>query len=194
MQDRAIVEEPIGTQLYFAGEALNPIYQSSVHAACESGLRASAVVLEAAPAKVGIIGAGMAGLTAASALTRAGGEVTVWEARDRIGGRLHTELNPKYMDEVFPDRGTGYEGGDILLPNGYSQIFEALEGEYTVALSHPVARVAIGADGVEMEREGGQVESFDAVLVTVPLGVLRRAASTSFRRSPPRNKLRSALA
>jgi len=48
--------------------------------------------------------------------------------------------------------------------------------EMVVAWSHPVTRVAIGAGGVEMEREGGQVESFDAVLVTVPLGVLKEGS------------------
>jgi monoamine oxidase len=37
-----------------------------------------------------VVGAGIAGLTVANALTHAGVEVVVLEARDRIGGRLHT--------------------------------------------------------------------------------------------------------
>jgi monoamine oxidase len=41
--------------------------------------------------KVIVVGAGMAGLTAASALAWEGAEVTVLEARDRIGGRIFTD-------------------------------------------------------------------------------------------------------
>jgi polyamine oxidase len=40
--------------------------------------------------RVVVVGAGISGLTIASALTRAGVECVVLEARDRIGGRLHT--------------------------------------------------------------------------------------------------------
>lgn len=43
-----------------------------------------------APERVLVIGAGMAGLTAARELRRAGRQVIVLEARQRIGGRIHT--------------------------------------------------------------------------------------------------------
>ncbi len=42
------------------------------------------------PKRVIIIGAGMAGLAAANALTAAGVDCIILEARDRIGGRIHT--------------------------------------------------------------------------------------------------------
>jgi renalase len=40
-----------------------------------------------------VIGAGLAGLTAAQDLFVAGGKVVVLEARDRIGGRIQTDRN-----------------------------------------------------------------------------------------------------
>ncbi len=40
--------------------------------------------------RVVVVGAGVAGLTVANALTHAGVECVVLEARDRVGGRLHT--------------------------------------------------------------------------------------------------------
>ena len=40
--------------------------------------------------RVVVVGAGIAGLTVANALAHGGVECVVVEARDRIGGRLHT--------------------------------------------------------------------------------------------------------
>ena len=41
-----------------------------------------------------VLGAGMAGLTAAHSLHRAGLDVIVLEARERVGGRIHTLADP----------------------------------------------------------------------------------------------------
>jgi monoamine oxidase len=46
------------------------------------------------PADILVLGAGIAGLAAAERLAAAGRRVTVLEARDRVGGRIHTTHDP----------------------------------------------------------------------------------------------------
>lgn len=63
---------------------------------------------------VAVIGAGLAGLTAATELVEGGADVTVFEARDRVGGRLWTEPITVNGEEVLIER-----GGEFFL-HGYS--------------------------------------------------------------------------
>lgn len=60
--------------------------------------------------KVAIIGAGSAAMSAARELMRCGCDVTIYEASDRIGGRLYTEPNPNGEDQ------TGIELGAMRMP------------------------------------------------------------------------------
>ena len=58
--------------------------------------------------KVVVIGAGLAGLAAARELDQLGADVTVLEARDRVGGRVWT------IREGFKDRQHAEAGGDLI--------------------------------------------------------------------------------
>ena len=88
--DRRQLAAPVAGRLFFAGEACHPDYNSTVHAACESGLLVAAAVARTASQTIAVIGAGISGLAAAQALAKAGRTVTIFEARDRIGGRMWT--------------------------------------------------------------------------------------------------------
>ncbi len=75
-----------------------------------------------APRRVVVVGAGFAGLTAALDLRDAGWEVVVLEARDRVGGRVHT------LSEPFSD-GLHAEGGGESIDDDHDRI-QALVARY----------------------------------------------------------------
>src|SRR5215203_958979 len=60
--------------------------------------------LAARPKKVIVIGAGLAGLSAAYELVQLGHDVTVLEARTRPGGRVHTLRSP-FADGLYAEAG-----------------------------------------------------------------------------------------
>ena len=78
------------------------------------------------PAHVAVVGAGAAGLMAASELARAGRQVTILEARDRIGGRIHP----------LPEAEFGYraEGGAEFV-HGAAPVTRALMREAGLSLA-----------------------------------------------------------
>ena len=58
------------------------------------------------PMRVLVVGAGLAGLTAAHRLQQGGADVTVFEARERVGGRV--------LSHVFDDGAVGELGGEWI--------------------------------------------------------------------------------
>ncbi|MGW8484108.1 flavin monoamine oxidase family protein [Microbacterium sp. NPDC055903] len=98
-----------------------------------------------------VIGAGIAGVTAARALSDAGQRVVVLEARDRIGGRMHTDRTAG-----FPvDRGASWIHG----------IQDAAIWELVQALGIPTLEYTVGtfqAGGRPMEYFAGDGRRMDA--------------------------------
>ncbi len=66
--------------------------------------RAGAAQVKARPKKILVVGAGLAGLSAAYELTRAGHDVTVLEAQTRPGGRVQTLRDP-FPDGLYAEAG-----------------------------------------------------------------------------------------
>ncbi|MFW5660873.1 MAG: FAD-dependent oxidoreductase, partial [Oceanicaulis sp.] len=245
--DRLVLAAPVEDRLFFAGEATEPDKPSTVHGAVMSGRRAAQEIAATPARTVAVIGAGAAGLAAAQALSGAGRAVTVLEARDRIGGRVHTDRslgvpldlgaswihgldgNPvtalarqagadlvttswdririydaagrrrRYLltPQAFRDT-LNYElafaadtealhpsmrsftdafpGEEAVFPGGYDQVFAALGGDYAVRLGAEAEAVDWSESGAEIELAGGEIVQADAVLVTLPLGVLKDGA------------------
>ncbi|MEL7090619.1 MAG: FAD-dependent oxidoreductase [Pseudomonadota bacterium] len=247
-RDHVALGAPVGDRLFFAGEATHPTYNSTVHAAYESGLLAAEAIAATRPQTIGIIGAGMSGLAAADALVRQGFDVTVLEGRDRVGGRILTDTslgaaldlgaswihgiedNPlaalaerlrvttretsdsyvmrggdgqRMADDATPDwlddvvsiehsagaarrdinmraywRDDDYGGAEVVFPAGYAQLFDAFSSQIRIELGQAVARVRYTDAQVDLDIRDGSSRRFDAVIVTVPLGVLKGDAFT----------------
>ncbi|MEM8890623.1 MAG: FAD-dependent oxidoreductase [Bacteroidota bacterium] len=253
IKDVKIAAAPIGDTLFFAGEAMHTQYQSTVHAAYETGVENAKAILAAGKKTVAIVGAGAAGLAAARELHEAGVNLKIYEGRDRIGGRVWsydtgdlnldlggafvigkegnpmTELlnqskaefvefplrnmnnnvvlngdgnemmsflQPFYTTNITLDNGFGtnffanlnllhfisqnpdsyfgpYTGADYLLPKGYRQALEPLQTGYDIQLNSTVEKITYNDKEAQITLSNGETGNFEAVLLTVPLGVLQ---------------------
>ena len=91
-ETRSLLARPVGDRVFFAGEATDADEPGTMRGAIRSGARAADEVEDLAETgeRIAVIGAGLAGATVAARLAAAEMQVTVFEARDRIGGRIHS--------------------------------------------------------------------------------------------------------
>lgn len=92
----------VGDRIVLAGEYTSTTHPATVHGAYRSGMAAAERLLDrgSRPRSVVVIGAGLAGLAAANQIAAAGITVTVLEARDRVGGRVHTDSSLGFPTEM----------------------------------------------------------------------------------------------
>ncbi|WP_135100753.1 MULTISPECIES: flavin monoamine oxidase family protein [unclassified Cryobacterium] len=97
-EQRTALAQPVLDRVFFAGEATSTGAPGTVQGGRDSGLRAAReIIAAAAPGeRIAVIGAGIAGLSAARILKDAGFDVVLVEARDRIGGRIDTVSDKKW--------------------------------------------------------------------------------------------------
>ncbi|PWB96544.1 flavin monoamine oxidase family protein [Salinibacterium hongtaonis] len=90
--DREILRRPIDDRLFFAGEHTAETAPATVQGARASGRSVAFDVMSIAEPgeRIAIVGAGIAGATAARILVDSGYDVVVIEGRDRLGGRVST--------------------------------------------------------------------------------------------------------
>jgi len=85
-------ELTLDDRIVLAGEYASLSAPATTNGALESGQHAASRLLaNAEPRRVVVVGAGIAGAAAAARLRAAGVQAVVVEARDRIGGRIHTD-------------------------------------------------------------------------------------------------------
>ncbi|GAA1515274.1 monoamine oxidase [Agromyces terreus] len=118
-----------------------------------------------------VIGAGVAGLTAARLLTRAGRSVVVLEARDRIGGRVWTDRSDGEATDLGASWIHGITGSPVAAA---AEAFGMPTAEFTVGGYQPDSRpiAYYGPDGDRLpdaaaRRFADDVRAVDAELLGV---------------------------
>jgi len=91
-EHRETLAQPLLDRVFFAGEATSADAPGTLIGARASGSRVAAEVINTAQRteRIAVIGAGLAGAEAARTLDTYGFDVVVVEARDRVGGRIHS--------------------------------------------------------------------------------------------------------
>jgi monoamine oxidase len=148
--DREALRRPVDDRVFFAGEATARTSPGTLGGARASGFDVARAVAEVAEPgeRIAVVGAGMAGATAARSLAGLGYDVVVVEARDRVGGRV-----------------ASYTGGDWPFPVQLGAA--SLDGDAATAL---VAALALGrvdtvplGDVLEARSSGGQTTTLGGV-------------------------------
>lgn len=115
-----------------------------------------------------VVGAGVSGLSAARALASQGQKVVVLEARDRIGGRLHTERLDGRVTDLGASWIHGIDGGPL---HNLTRSFGMADVEFTVGSYQPGGRpiAYYGPDGARLSDAAAEQFIADAARVEVRL-------------------------
>ncbi|MGV9713628.1 flavin monoamine oxidase family protein [Gordonia sp. NPDC003424] len=124
-----------------------------------------------------VVGAGIAGLTAARLLARNGQRVLVLEARDRVGGRVHTDCSGGRITDLGASWIHGIDSAPL---HEVTRAFGMRDIEFTVGSYQPAGRpiAYYGPDGERLAPAA--VATFAADLHTVDEALARTVAA-----SPP---------
>lgn len=90
------------------------------------------------------------------------------------------------------DEDDAFDGADVILPDGYDRILPPVADGLDIRLSSPVDGIALADNGATV-RTGGDAIPADAVVCSVPLGVLK-AGGIAFEPALPRGHRESVRA
>jgi monoamine oxidase len=166
---------PVGDRLVFAGEATSTAAPGTLDGARRSGLRAATDVAGLAEPgeRIAVIGAGMAGLTAARRLADDGYEVLVIEARDRIGGRVESVADDALGGTV--ELGTWFVPNDDDLLAALAAASVTTTSVGGAAVVHrvdgtPIVPSPVGVEALVQARAWAQGQPHDVPVATALLG------------------------
>ncbi|MEM8862358.1 MAG: NAD(P)/FAD-dependent oxidoreductase, partial [Chloroflexota bacterium] len=105
----------------------------------------------------------------------------VVQDRQHLDHVLNSALEQEWSGSVSQlsaqniEDGTGFGGEDVIFPEGYGSIPEYLAERLDIQLNQTVTKISYSSAGVTVETEGGSFTA-DRVIVTLPLGILKKEA------------------
>ena len=127
--------------------------------------------------KVAVIGAGAAGMTTARELLRCGFDVTIFEASDRIGGRLYTIPNPNGDSQAGMEMGAmrmpffAQPGANNSILGYYLNAEAGINGNSAILTPFPNPGAADGGTGIYINGGyGPNLEEDKPTLISWPKG------------------------
>lgn len=117
-------------------------------------------------------------------------DYTDWVVRDDAGRIVEPSDRPRsFLDVVtieheyaadvewlhpdYDEEGRDLKGGDVLFPNGFVEVLESLLGGFEIDLGVAVERIETTGAGAAVVTVDGVRRHADAVVITLPLGVLK---------------------
>lgn len=168
--DRATLRETVGDRVVFAGEAVASEHPGTLQGALESGTSAAERVRAIADdgERIAVIGAGLAGATAARALADAGFDVVVLEGRDRVGGRILTreESGWPFPVELGSPTVSGADIDDALLASDVDTLSLAGDSEVRTASGEVDPPSTVGPDAVSAAVAWARAQPADVSLAS----------------------------
>lgn len=168
--DRATLRETVGDRVVFAGEAVASEHPGTLQGALESGTSAAERVRAIADdgERIAVIGAGLAGATAARALADAGFDVIVLEGRDRVGGRILTreESGWPFPVELGSPTVSGPDLDDALLASGVDTLSLASDSEVRTGSGDIDPPSTVGPDAVATAVAWARAQAADVSLAS----------------------------
>ncbi len=127
--------------------------------------------------------------------------------RRRDGRRINDSEAPPWLEDVVSVQhsagasiekinrlaylaSSDYGGPEVVFPEGYAPILDAFKGEYKINLNTNVEAIRYADEKATVATSQSGDQSFDAVLVTVPLGVLKEGV-INFDPELPKDKTRA---
>jgi monoamine oxidase len=84
----------------------------------------------------------------------------------------------KYLSRNYYDNSDGFDGDDHLTPSGYINIFKPLANDLNIQLNTEVVRIEQVDNKVKIYDKNGQIYLSDKVVITIPLGCLKKNTIT----------------